>query len=135
MLGVREPTLYGSGTLKDLENYIMESSKRFNNVHLEFFQTNHEGTIIDIIQNLVGVANGLIINAGAYTHTSIGILDAIKAVNIPTVEVHLTDVENREVFRHISYISLVAKKIISGKGFDGYVEGLEFLVANFSEQQ
>ena len=97
-------------------------------VKVKCFQSNYEGKIVERIQKAYKKYDGIIINPGAFTHTSVAILDALKAVNIPTVEVHITDVENREEFRRVSYVSLVAFKKISGKGFDGYLEGIDALV-------
>jgi 3-dehydroquinate dehydratase-2 len=131
MLGIREPNLYGSATLADLENKLLAVAEKLN-VNLAFYQSNHEGKIIDVIQESLGKFDGIIINAGGYTHTSIAIMDALKAVNLPTVEVHLTAIETREDFRQKSYISLVAKKIITGKGFDSYIDALNYLVKTFS---
>lgn len=124
MLGIREPNLYGIATLKDLENTVREYAK--GKVYVDFFQSNYEGAIVEKIQQAYGVYDGIIINAGAYTHTSIAILDALKAVNIKTVEVHLTDINNREEFRKKSYISIVSEKTIAGKGIDGYKEAIDF---------
>lgn len=124
MLGIREPNLYGKFTLKDLENTVSEYAK--GKVDVDFFQSNYEGAIVEKIQQAYGVYDGIIINAGAYTHTSIAILDALKAVNIKTVEVHLTDINNREDFRKKSYISIISEKTIAGKGVDGYLEAVDF---------
>ena len=124
MLGIREPNLYGKCTLKDLENTVREYAK--GKVAVDFFQSNYEGAIVEKIQQAYGVYDGIIINAGAYTHTSIAILDALKAVNIKTVEVHLTDINNREDFRKKSYISIISEKTIAGKGVDGYLEAVDF---------
>lgn len=124
MLGVREPNLYGNSTYKDLEKFIKSNAKKLN-VKVDIFQSNYEGEIVDKIQLAYNRYDGIIINAGAYSHTSIAILDALKAVNVKTVEVHLTDVSKREEFRHFSYISLFAQKTIYGKGFDGYVEAMK----------
>lgn len=124
MLGIREPNLYGKCTLKDLENTVSEYAK--GKVDVDFFQSNYEGAIVEKIQQAYGVYDGIIINAGAYTHTSIAILDALKAVNIKTVEVHLTDINNREEFRKKSYISIISEKTIAGKGVDGYLEAVDF---------
>ena len=126
MLGVREPEIYGSRTYEDLVRYVETAFAEFG-VEGEVFQSNHEGEIIDKIQQARGDADGLVINAGAYTHTSIAILDALKAVGIPTVEVHLTDTDSREDFRKISYISLTAERTIKGRGFEGYREAISYL--------
>ena len=124
MLGIREKELYGNKTLGDLEKYCKDEGKKLG-VKVDCVQSNHEGYIVEEIQGAYGHYDGIIINAGAYTHTSVAILDALKAVNIPTAEVHLTDISKREDFRKFSYISLYAEKVIMGKGFDGYKEALE----------
>ena len=124
MLGIREPELYGMGRLRDLEDLI-EMRANALGIDCEFFQSNHEGAIVDRIQEAYEDADGIIINAAAYTHTSVAILDALRAVDIPTVEVHLTDINQREDFRKFSYISLYAYKTIVGKGFDGYLEAVD----------
>ena len=126
MLGIREPEIYGSKTYEDLVRYVETAFAEFD-VEGEIFQSNHEGEIIDKIQQAHGDADGIVINAGAYTHTSIAILDALKAVGIPTVEVHLTDTDSREDFRKISYISLTAERTIKGRGFEGYREAISYL--------
>lgn len=126
MLGIREPNIYGRETYADLLKYIEEICVE-KNIEVEFFQSNHEGSIIDKIQEAYKKSDALVINPGGYTHTSVAIPDAIKAVDIPTVEVHLSDVSQREEFRKISYVSYVAKKTIYGKGFEGYKEAIEFL--------
>lgn len=125
MLGIREPQNYGKRTYKDLENYITLEAKKLD-IDVTIYQSNYEGDIVTQVQNAYNVFDGIIINAGAYTHTSIAILDALKAVDIITVEVHLTDINCREPFRKVSYISYFAKKFICGKGFEGYKEALEF---------
>jgi 3-dehydroquinate dehydratase-2 len=130
MLGVREPQIYGHATLADLEQKIRVVAKD-RNANIEFYQSNHEGDLVDKIQQAYGRFKGIIINAGAYTHTSIAILDALKSVNIATVEVHLSDIAKREEFRKISFISLVAEKVICGKGFDGYIEAFEYLIDKY----
>jgi len=124
MLGVREKALYGSKTYDDLVSYIFTEAKKLK-IEAACFQSNYEGEIVETIQKAYKKYDGIIINAGAHTHTSIAILDALKAVNIETVEVHLTDISAREEFRKHSYISLFAKKTICGKGFEGYKEALE----------
>ena len=126
MLGIREPDHYGKETYSDLvkkiENYCDKKD-----IEVEFFQSNHEGALIDEIQRAYGKADGIVINPGAYTHTSIAILDAVKSVNIPTVEVHISKVEEREDFRQISYVRLACVKTITGHGTDGYLEAIDFL--------
>ena len=129
MLGVREPDVYGRKTFADLEKYIQDEAERLS-IFVDLYQSNHEGAIVDVIQSAMDNYDGLLINPAAYTHTSVAILDALKAVQLPTVEVHLSDIKTREPFRHFSYISLYAQKTICGKGFDGYAEGLRWLKAN-----
>ena len=128
MLGIREPELYGKGTLADLEDMIAQKCKKLG-IKVSFFQSNHEGELVESIQKALWDYNGIIINAGAYTHTSIAILDALKAVGLPAVEVHLTDINEREEFRKLSYVSYYAFKTITGKGFDGYLEAIDLLAA------
>ena len=126
LLGLREPALYGAQTFEALQEFIRSSALALG-VEVELFQSNHEGEIVDRIQAAYGVFDGILINPAAYTHTSVAILDALKAVALPTAEVHLTDISTREEFRKFSYVSLYAQKTVCGKGFDGYKEGLEFL--------
>ncbi|MGI6732242.1 MAG: type II 3-dehydroquinate dehydratase [Anaerovoracaceae bacterium] len=128
MLGIREPEVYGSMTLEQINEYIYEKTKR-DNLEISFFQSNHEGMIIDEIQNTIGEFDGIVINPAAYTHYSIAIRDAISAVKIPTVEVHLSDIHSREDFRKNSLIKDVCEKQIYGKGADSYVEAIEFLLS------
>ena len=125
MLGIREPDVYGKQSFSELEKFILSSAKELD-IDVSLFQSNHEGEIVDIIQSAYGVFDGIVINPAAYTHTSVAILDALKAVAIPTVEVHLSDINEREEFRHFSYVSLIAKKTICGLGFEGYRKALEF---------
>ena len=106
---------------------MIEEKAQAENIEVECFQSNHEGDIVTEIQNCYGAFDGIVINPGAYTHTSVAILDALKAVSLPTVEVHISDVDSREEFRKFSYVSLYAEKIIKGKGFEGYLEALEYL--------
>ncbi len=127
MLGVREKNLYGEKDFKSLKKYIKDSAKELN-VKVSLYQSNYEGDIVTKIQKARNKYDGIIINAGAYTHTSLAILDALKSTNIKTVEVHLTDIKQREEFRHFSYVSLFAQKTICGKGFLGYKEALEFFI-------
>lgn len=124
MLGIREPDIYGKQDFAALETFIRECAKEFGH-SVTLFQSNHEGEIVDIIQAAYGVYEGIIINPAAYTHTSVAILDALKAVGIPTVEVHLSDINEREEFRKFSYVSMVAKKTVCGLGFEGYRKALE----------
>ena len=125
LLGLREPEIYGKQDFSSLENYIRTSAKEFGHT-VTLFQSNHEGEIVDVIQGAYGVYDGIVINPAAYTHTSVAILDALKAVGIPTVEVHLSDIHAREDFRKHSYVSLVAKQTICGLGFEGYRKALEY---------
>ncbi len=125
MLGIREPDIYGAQSFKALEDFIRKAAAEQGHT-VTLFQSNHEGEIVDIIQSAYGVYEGIVINPAAYTHTSVAILDALKAVAIPTVEVHLSDINEREEFRKFSYVSLVAKKTVCGKGFEGYREALEY---------
>ena len=127
MLGVREPDVYGKSTYQDLVDMIKEKAKACA-VDIEIFQSNHEGEIVDKIQKAYKNVDAIIINPAAYTHTSVAILDALKAVSISTVEVHLSDIEKREEFRRFSYVSLIAEKTICGKGFDGYIEAIDYLM-------
>ncbi len=128
MLGIREPDIYGKRTYGDLENYI-NSICNENMVEVEVYQSNHEGAIIDRIQQAYfDKIDGIVINPAAYTHTSVGILDALKAVSIPTVEVHLSNVNEREDFRKKSFVSLFAEKTICGLGFEGYKAAVEYLI-------
>ncbi len=127
MLGIREPGIYGVETYKDLVDKI-ETYCNKNNIECECYQSNHEGDIVDKIQWAYNKFDGIIINPAAYTHTSVAILDALKSVGIPTVEVHISKVEEREDFRQISYVSLYAKKKITGFGTDGYIMAIEHLM-------
>ena len=126
MLGIREPGIYGSATYEDLVEYIKK--ERGPAVDLDFVQSNHEGDIIDEIQraHFEGY-DGIVLNPGGYTHTSVAILDAIKAVSVPCVEVHITDISQRESYRAHSYISEAAVATIAGRGFEGYIEAIDIL--------
>lgn len=126
MLGIRERGLYGNKDYSSLVRYIAAYAKK-KGVKTRFFQSNGEGAIVTRIQRAYKKFDGIILNAGAYTHTSVAILDALKAVDIPTVEVHITDIAQREDFRKISYVSLAAKKTICGMGFDGYLRAVDCL--------
>ena len=126
MLGIREPGVYGSSTYNDLVEMIKKHCAEIN-VEVDFFQSNHEGDLVDYIQKAYYEADGIVINPGAYTHTSVALLDAAKAVAKPLVEVHISDVSKREDFRQVSYISLAASKIIMGHGFNGYIEAIDYL--------
>ena len=126
MLGIREPDHYGRETYKDLcdkiERYCGEKG-----IEVKLYQSNHEGDLVDEIQKAYGVFDGIVINPAAYTHTSIAILDAVKSVNIPAVEVHISKVEEREDFRQVSYVRLACSKTITGHGTDGYLEAIDYL--------
>ena len=126
MLGLREPQIYGSQNFEALQAFI-KASCRNEGVECELYQSNHEGCIVDKIQEAYGVFDGIIINPAAYTHTSVAILDALKAVAIPTVEVHLSDINSREEFRKHSFVSMYATKTFCGLGFEGYNEAVKFL--------
>ena len=130
MLGIREPDIYGKQTYADLTALIQREAVRLG-AEVHFFQSNHEGAIVDEIQAAYGIFDGIIINPAAYTHTSVALLDAVKAVGIPTVEVHISDPDTREDFRHISYIRSGCVKTIKGLGFDGYLQALRYLVTEY----
>ena len=134
LLGLREPDIYGKGTLADLEDFLRRVGET-EGVELAFFQSNHEGAIVDAIQAAYGVYDGIIINPAAYTHTSIAILDALKAVAIPAVEVHISDVDSREPFRQVSYISYGCIRTIKGMGLEGYVEAIRTLERHVGGQE
>ena len=127
MLGIREPDHYGRETYADLVSKI-ERHCMTRGIEVETYQSNHEGDLVDCIQSAYGNAHGIVINPGAYTHTSIAILDAVKSVQIPTVEVHISKVEEREDFRQISYVRAACAKTITGHGTDGYLEAIDFLI-------
>lgn len=126
MLGKREPEIYGKGSYSDLLNLIKEETDKLD-IEVEFFKSNHEGALIDKIQSAYGRADGIVINPAAYTHTSIALLDAVKSVGIPTVEVHISNPDEREDFRKVSYIRNACVKTICGKGFEGYLEAIRWL--------
>ena len=126
MLGIREPEIYGSGTLADLEAMIKTEAGALG-VSVEFFQSNSEGALVDAVQSAYGTADGIIINPAAYTHTSVALLDAVKAVGLPTVEVHISDPDTREDFRKASYIRAACIATVKGKGFSGYLDALHIL--------
>ena len=126
MLGIREPGIYGKQTFADLLDSISQTAKE-TGIEIDQYQSNHEGDLVDKIQAAYGVYDGIVINPAAYTHTSIAILDALKAVGIPTVEVHISDVDKREDFRQISYAGLACIKTIKGHGIEGYREAILFL--------
>ena len=124
MLGIREPDIYGKSTYADLCELIKSKAEEMN-ITVELYQSNHEGSIVDKIQESYQKVDGIVINPAAYTHTSVAILDALKAVAIPTCEVHISDVDAREEFRRISYVGLYAEKKFAGYGFDGYLMAME----------
>ena len=128
LLGLREPDLYGKQDYNALCDMIRE---KCTGHELELFQSNHEGAIVDKIQAAYGNTDGIVINPAAYTHTSVAILDALKAVGIPTVEVHLTDIAQREDFRKHSFVSLYAEKTIKGLGFDGYMQAIDYVIEKY----
>ena len=127
MLGIREPGIYGEQSYATLQNRIREYAAS-RGIEVELYQSNHEGDLVDRIQQAYGNTDGIVINPGAYTHTSIALLDAVKAVSIPTIEVHISDVSKREEFRQVSYIRLACVKTISGHGIEGYIEAMQFLL-------
>lgn len=134
MLGIREPGIYGSETYASLVQMISEYCEQ-KGIEVEFFQSNHEGSIIDRIQEAYGVFDGIVINPAAYTHTSVAILDALKAVSIPAVEVHISAVNEREDFRQISYAGKACVKTYMGLGFNGYIEAIKFLEDYLQKKQ
>ena len=133
LLGLREPALYGTGNFVALQEFIRSSAAEYG-VEVELFQSNHEGRIVDAIQAAYGRFDAILINPAAYTHTSVAILDALKAVALPCVEVHLTDISTREEFRRFSYVSLYAERTICGQGFEGYRQGLLYLKEKYAAQ-
>ena len=126
MLGIREPEMYGRETYGDLLEKIRKHAEE-KQVEVSFFQSNHEGDLVDAIQEAYGKQDGIILNPGAYTHTSVALLDALKAVRIPAVEVHISAVNEREAFRQVSYVRAACIACVSGKGFDGYLEAMDIL--------
>lgn len=130
MLGIREPDHYGRETYADLVAKIKDHCEE-KGVEVALYQSNHEGDLVDEIQKAYGNTDGIVINPGAYTHTSIAILDAVKSVNIPTVEVHISKVEEREDFRQVSYLRAACVKTITGHGVNGYLEAIDFLREQF----
>ena len=127
MIGIREPDIYGRQTFADLLRLIEETARQ-EGLEIEQFQSNHEGAIVDQIQAAYGCFDGIVINPAAYTHTSIALLDALKAVGLPTVEVHISDVSKREAYRQISYVREACIATISGHGTDGYLEAIDLLI-------
>ena len=132
MLGIREPGIYGKNTFADLLA-LLQQTAREEDLQIEQFQSNHEGVLVDKIQEAYGKFDGIVINPAAYTHTSVAILDALKAVSIPAVEVHISDVDSREAFRKVPYAGLACVKTIKGHGLDGYREAILFLKDNYGK--
>lgn len=130
MLGIREPGIYGKQTYGDLLDLI-DRTAREEGLEIEKFQSNHEGAIVDRIQESYGKIDGIVINPAAYTHTSVAILDALKSVSIPAVEVHISDVDARESFRQISYPGMYCEKTIKGQGLDGYRQAILYLIGKY----
>lgn len=130
MLGIREPGIYGKSTFSDLLNLLADTTRE-EGVEIEQFQSNHEGALVDKIQEAYGKFDGIVINPAAYTHTSVAILDALKAVSIPAVEVHISNVDAREPFRQVSYAGLACVKTIKGHGLEGYREAIVYLKEHF----
>ena len=130
MLGIREPDVYGKESYADLLALLDQTALKLN-VEISHFQSNHEGGLVDKIQAAYSVFDGIVINPAAYTHTSIAILDALKAVGIPAVEVHISDVAQREDFRQVSYPGMYCEKIIAGQGIQGYRMAIEYLTDNY----
>ena len=131
MLGIREPEVYGTATYADLCGLIEAHAKAIG-ITVTLYQSNHEGDLVDAIQQAYGKQDGIVINPGAYTHTSVALLDALKAVAIPAVEVHISDPDTREEFRTVSYIRAACAKTIKGHGFDGYLEAMDYLTGDRS---
>lgn len=131
MLGIREPGVYGKNTYQDLLQLLKDTAAQ-QNIELKHFQSNHEGAIVDEIQTAYGVFDGIVINPAAYTHTSVAILDALKAVSIPAVEVHISNVDEREDFRQISYPGMYCEKTIKGQGIDGYRQAITYLKEKYA---
>lgn len=127
MLGIREPAIYGKTGYAELVEMI-EAHAKERGIEVECLQSNHEGDLVDYIQQSYQTVDGIVINPGAYTHTSVAILDAAKAVGVPMVEVHISDVDSREEFRQVSYIRAACRKTISGHGLKGYLEAMDFLM-------
>ena len=132
MLGVREPGIYGTKTFSDLLRLLEDTGKELG-VEVEQYQSNHEGCLVDKIQQALGHADGIVINPAAYTHTSVAILDALKAVSIPAVEVHISDVDSREAFRQVSYPGMYCEKTIKGHGLEGYAMAMRYLWEKYGQ--
>ncbi len=133
MLGIREPDIYGAETYRALCARV-EAFAKERGAEVELYQSNHEGDLVDKIQSAYGNADGIVINPAAYTHTSVALLDAVKAVSIPTVEVHISDVSKREDFRQVSYIRAACVATIAGHGIDGYLEAMELLMERAAKE-
>ena len=131
MLGIREPDIYGRETYDDLCNMIKEHAAQ-RGIEIEIYQSNHEGDLVDKIQSCYRNTDGIVINPGAYTHTSIAILDALKAVGIPYAEVHISKVNEREEYRRISYIREYAEITVAGEGLKGYITAMDYLIEKFN---
>lgn len=129
MLGIREPGVYGKQTFSDLLELLKKTAEEYT-ISVDQYQSNHEGCIVDKIQEAYGKYDGIVINPAGYTHTSVAILDALKAVSIPAVEVHISDVDSRETFRQISYAGMACKHTVKGQGINGYKQAIEYLIAN-----
>ena len=132
MLGIREPGIYGTSSYQDLLALIQQTADKYH-VEIHHIQSNHEGVLVDEIQAALGVYDGIVINPAAYTHTSVAILDALKAVSLPAVEVHISDVDSREDFRQISYPGLYCEKAIKGQGIDGYRQAIVYLLEKYNK--
>ena len=132
MLGIREPGIYGKQTFSDLLQLLEDTGKELG-VEVEQYQSNHEGCLVDKIQQAFGCIDGIVINPAAYTHTSVAILDALKAVSIPAVEVHISDVDSREAFRQISYAGMYCEKTIKGHGLEGYAMAMRYLWEKYGQ--
>ena len=133
MLGIREPAIYGSSSFSDLLHLLEQTAQELG-IEVEQYQSNHEGDLVDKIQWAYGKADGIVINPAAYTHTSVAILDALKAVSLPAVEVHISDVDARESFRQISYAGMACCKTIKGHGLEGYREAIVYLTQLLSRK-
>ena len=134
LLGIREPGIYGSDSYAELERICREAGAELGFAEIEVFQSNHEGAIVDKIQEALGRFNGIVINPAAYTHTSVAILDALKAVSLPAVEIHISDVDAREEFRRVSYAGMACFARVTGEGLPGYRHALELLAARLRAQ-
>ena len=131
MLGIREPDIYGKQTFQDLLRLLNQTAKELK-IEVQQFQSNHEGDLVDQIQQALGRFDGIVINPAAYTHTSVAILDALKAVSLPCVEVHISDVDSREPFRQVSYPGFYCEKTIKGQGLDGYRQAITYLTKKYA---